>query len=146
MTHPLQITDPAAALDFVMGGNARFTLVSKKTGKRYTYRASVPRDETPETSSMRFVGLLTSPDNTDGYTYLGFLKGDFPGWLKAGKKGNPDAGPFKALHWALAKMAKGEMPEELEFWHEGRCARCARVLTDPASIERGLGPECAGKV
>jgi hypothetical protein len=146
VTHPLQITDPAAAIRFVMGGNARFTLVSKKTGKRYTYRASAPRGETPETSSMRFVGVLTSHDNTDGYTYLGFIKGDFPGWLSAGKKGATDAAPFKALHWALNALAHGRMPETLEFWHEGRCARCARVLTDPVSIERGLGPERAGKV
>lgn len=146
MTHPLQITDPAAALEFVMGGNARFTLVSQKTGKRYTYKASAPRGEDPSKTSMRFVGLLTDGDNVDGYTYIGFLKGDFPGWLNAGKKGNPNSTPFKALHWALAEMAKGKMPELLEFWHEGRCARCARVLTDPASIERGLGPECAGKV
>jgi hypothetical protein len=57
---------------------------------------------------MRFVGLLTSPDNTDGYTYLGFLKGDFPGWLNAGRKGNPDATPFKALHWALSEDGQGQ--------------------------------------
>lgn len=25
-----------------------------------------------------------------------------------------------------------------------RCAKCGRVLTSPASIARGIGPECAG--
>ncbi len=29
--------------------------------------------------------------------------------------------------------------------YEGRCSRCGRKLTVPASIHHGLGPECAGK-
>lgn len=28
----------------------------------------------------------------------------------------------------------------------GRCARCGRLLTVPASIHRGFGPDCAGKL
>jgi hypothetical protein len=28
---------------------------------------------------------------------------------------------------------------------EGKCARCGRDLTVPASLHRGLGPECANK-
>ena len=28
---------------------------------------------------------------------------------------------------------------------EDRCGRCGRELTDPVSIQRGLGPECYGK-
>jgi hypothetical protein len=27
----------------------------------------------------------------------------------------------------------------------GRCKRCGRPLTDPASIERGVGPDCAAR-
>lgn len=28
---------------------------------------------------------------------------------------------------------------------DGRCKRCGRTLTDPASVARGTGPECATK-
>jgi hypothetical protein len=28
---------------------------------------------------------------------------------------------------------------------EGRCSRCGRTLTVPASLHHGMGPECAGK-
>jgi hypothetical protein len=28
---------------------------------------------------------------------------------------------------------------------EGRCSRCGRTLTVPASLYHGMGPECAGK-
>lgn len=141
MTHPHLITDADAALDFMFGGNARFTLVSKKTGGRKTYRVKKSDGDNP----VYFVSLLTGPDNTSDFTYLGFAKYGQSG-LIAGGKGNPTHPAFIALNWALNKLGGGEMPEQLEFWHEGRCARCARVLTDPASIERGLGPECAGKV
>lgn len=27
----------------------------------------------------------------------------------------------------------------------GKCARCGRALSDPVSVERGMGPVCAGK-
>lgn len=27
----------------------------------------------------------------------------------------------------------------------GFCGYCGRTLTDPASVEAGIGPECAGK-
>jgi len=139
-THPLQITDADAALDFMFGGAARFTLVSKKTGARKTFRMRKSEGEHP----VYFAQLLTGPDNTADYEYIAFAKYDQPG-LIAGRKGNPDHPAYRALDWALHKLGGGEVPEQLEVWHEGRCARCARVLTDPSSIERGLGPECVNK-
>lgn len=140
MTHPHMITDADAALEFAFGGNARFTLVSRKTGDRKTFRVRKAQDN----DGMYFAQLLTGPDNTVDYTYLGFIKAPRKA-LIAGKKGNPNHPAFIALDWALANLDAGKMPEQLEFWHEGRCSRCARVLTDPASIERGVGPECAKK-
>jgi hypothetical protein len=38
------------------------------------------------------------------------------------------------------------VPDGLEVWHEGRCGRCNRKLTVPASIESGFGPECINYV
>ena len=141
--HPLMIEAAEDAMAFAFGGNARFTLKSEATGKRYTYRVSKAKDR----DDMYFASLLTGPDNTSDYEYLGFLKtGGGISMLIAGKKGNPAHPAYKALDWALGHLSRGNMPDKLEFWHEGRCARCARVLTDPVSIERGLGPECAGKV
>lgn len=140
MSHPLQITEADAAIEFMFGGSARFTLVSKKTGERKTYRMKKSDGDRP----VYFAQLLTGPDNTSDYTYLGFGKYGQSG-LIAGGKGNPRHPAFIALNWTLNKLGAGEMPDQLEFWHEGRCAACGRVLTDPVSIERGLGPECASK-
>jgi len=143
MSHPHLIEDAAGALAFLYGGRARFTLKSLSTGKRYTYRVSKAKDR----DDMFFVSLLTGPDNGSDYEYIGFLKtGGGISMMIAGRKGNPNHPAYKALDWALDGLSRGIMPAKLEFWHEGRCARCAKVLTDPVSIERGLGPECAGKV
>ena len=140
MTHPHLITDASAAIDFAFGGKSRFTLVSQASGKRYTFRIAKAKDS----DDMFFVSLLTGPSNETDYAYLGFVKLPRRA-LIAGRKGNPNHPAFIALDWALANLAAGDMPKQLEFWHEGRCARCARPLTDPVSIERGLGPECATK-
>ena len=140
MTHPHLIADAVAAHQFAFAGRARFTLVSKASGKRYTYRVAEAKD-----GGMYFASLLVGQNNEDDYEYLGFIKNDL-GALIAGRKGNPNHPAFKALDWTLRKLAADDMPEQLEFWHEGRYARCGRALTDPASIEAGFGPECINHI
>ena len=49
----------------------------------------------------------------------------------------------RGFAWFWRTLNGGTFPATFEFWHEGRCAACARRLTVPESIERGLGPECA---
>ena len=141
MTHPHLIADAADALAFAFAGRARFTLVSKASGKRYTFRVAKAKDN----DDMFFANLLVGQNNEADYEYLGFIK--IPqGELIAGKKGNPAHPAYKALDWSLRHIGQGNMPEALEFWHEGRCARCGRALTDPASIEAGFGPECINHI
>jgi hypothetical protein len=140
MSHPNLIADAADALEFVFGGRARFTLVSKETGNRKTFKVSKAK----EGDDMFFASLLTGPSNENDYQYIGFIKRPKLG-LIAGKKGQPSHPAFVALDWTMRHLETGHMPEKLEFWHEGCCARCGRALTDPASIERGFGPECARK-
>lgn len=46
--------------------------------------------------------------------------------------------------WSVLTQQEGKtVPAALEVWHEGRCCRCCRVLTVPASVEMGYGPDCA---
>jgi hypothetical protein len=35
------------------------------------------------------------------------------------------------------------MANSIEIWHEGTCCRCGKRLTVPASIELGMGADCA---
>lgn len=44
----------------------------------------------------------------------------------------------------LAYVAGKPTAPSLEIKEEDRCGKCGRQLTDPVSIERGIGPECYG--
>jgi hypothetical protein len=139
-----QLTSAADAFAYLTAGKATVTLVSKKTGTRFTYRVSISPD-----SQCHFVSLLAGPDNSSDYQYLGRISRNV--YWHGRKTPRPgdigrDAPSAKAFDWAWRALVKGTLPDQLEIWHEGRCGRCARRLTVPSSIERGFGPECADKM
>ena len=132
------------ATRFMLAGKSVVTLVSKKTGARFTYRLTMSED-----GQAHFVGLLSGPDNTSDYQYLGRIaRGVF--WLgrKVPRPGDisKDAPSARAFDWTWRALARNTLPDQLEIWHEGRCGRCGRKLTVPSSIELGFGPECAEKI
>ena len=141
------IENATDAFNYIYGGKGKATLVSKKTGSRYTYKFRTARREGPAKEPLIFVSFLTGSDNQSSYTYLGFINpsADNVG-LIAGRKGQPAAVAFKALNWAIHKLAADEMPDELEVWHSGTCGKCGRELTVPSSIATGLGPVCGSRV
>ena len=60
---------------------------------------------------------------------------------------SPEADTPRA--WAATKTLAWinddyDMDAVAETFLATRCSRCARKLTDPVSVERGLGPECHG--
>lgn len=132
---------------WITAGKAHFT-VSNPAGDRYTYRV-VHRPGTDRFAPKWFVGLLTGPDNTRHYTYLGILDAETGDVRLTDKSayGN-DARPVKVLRYALRHWVYGreEIPAGYAVHHEGRCCRCGRLLTVPESIESGIGPECATRM
>lgn len=146
-TEPGRMTTAEAAERFMTAGAAVFTIRSAKTGVRYTYKVTAVPDQLDTRWGKKFfVALLTGPDNTGDFTYLGLLEGrNFR--LTTKSRMPVTAAPVKAITYAVLQiMGLKRIPELLEIWHEGRCGRCNRVLTVPESIALGLGPECAGKV
>jgi hypothetical protein len=148
-----QLTDGNLARTFALAGNARLTLVSQKTGARFTFRVrakDVPAGEgaaQPDaTKTLFFVQLLNGQDNTSDYVFLGTI---FPGapttsYRHGGKSPvAPSAPSAKGFAWAWSFLSKGELPPGCEVWHEGKCGRCGRALTVPESIASGIGPVCA---
>jgi hypothetical protein len=127
---------------FILAGRAVFTLVSEKSGARFTFRVRTAKEDD---DSRHFVEVLTGPNNTDDFTYLGTI---FNGARYAhGRKSRigVDASSAKAFAWAWSFLARDVAPPSCQFWHEGTCGRCNRPLTDPTSIETGLGPVCITK-
>lgn len=138
-------------LRFILAGNATFTLRSRRTGTRFTYRVSKAEDK----DGFWFVSVLTGPENTRNYTYLGNVSVNKPAYLKYGSHSfwhskkqqiSPDAPSAKAFAWAFKRFVAGTEMPEMDMLFAGSCGRCGRMLTVPESITAGFGPECAGKV
>jgi hypothetical protein len=127
------ITSEADRERFIFGGKAVFTIVSKKTGTRFTYKV-----KGYPAKKLSFVSVLNGPDNWENYMYIGLIWNDRNRGLRAGNKGHGDAPSFKALAWLLYHLDS----DKVELWTEGKCCRCNRRLTDPKSIALGIGPEC----
>jgi hypothetical protein len=143
-----EFTNANEALSFLLGGNATMTFQSEKTGARYTFKHTVSDDK-----KLRFVSVLSGPDNTSDYTYVGILVESVSGDdLKLGVKLTrksafaTDSTPVKAHRYVVDALQAGQMPKGVSVWHEGRCGRCGRVLTVPTSLSSGFGPECVKKM
>jgi hypothetical protein len=137
VTEGRQITSAADALRFAMAGNARLTLVSAKTGERFTYRVR-QRDGKPH-----FVSVMRGSDNAADYKFIGTVFAD-RGYVPSRRSSfDWQSPPQQAFGWFWRRLAAGRISPLLEVWHEGRCGRCGRALTVPSSIALGIGPECA---
>jgi hypothetical protein len=139
-----QLTTAQDALAFMRAGKATVTLVSKKTGTRFTYSLNQSDDK-----MVTWVKLLVGPDNFANYKYLGRISRDiFWAGRKVPRVGDisSDAPSAKAFKWAWLALIKGTLPDQLEIWHTGRCGKCGRLLTVPESVKKGFGPECLAKI
>jgi hypothetical protein len=138
LAEPARMTEAEKVLRFALAGNATFTIVSLKTGTRFTFKVRA-KDE-----RMSFVSLLTGSDNENDFSYLGTIFSDSR-TFRHGRKSRitEDAPSSRAFAWFWSKLLGGALPETMEFHHAGRCGRCGRKLTVPESVETGLGPECA---
>ena len=140
MSHNAAITDPGKILRFATAGRAHFTLVSERTGQRFTYRVKQKKGA----EGFFFVSVLTGSQNTSDYTYLGCLSNGrliHDRRLRIGTK----APSRQAFAWFWGRLNKGQDLPQCEVWHGGRCGRCSRLLTTPESISMGLGPICAAR-
>lgn len=159
---PSILSESAQILKFLTAGKAFFTLESKVSGTRYTFKVSTPKrdkmtdaqaaaDTTKEVGPW-FVSVLVGPDNWTNYKFFGTIFAPRTGEaghtfrysMKSAKVG-VDAPSVMAFTWFFNNLKRGAL-SQLNFWHAGKCGRCGRMLTVPTSIESGFGPECITKV
>lgn len=132
--------------NFILGGKAIFT-VSNGKGDHYTFRVT-HKEGNAKYGPVWFVSVLSGPDNTASYTYLGMLDAEMGVVKLTAKSAFADDSPaVKVLRWAVRQVYdRKELPAGYAIQHNGQCARCARMLTVPESIDSGFGPECMKKV
>lgn len=146
------------ARDFVLRANATthgapacFTVEFKKTGTRFTYYTELgkpkPGSKWAGQEPLRAVHVLTGPDNTRDYSFLGFLiphRGRHE-YLHRSKRISGNAASVRAFDFWWTRIELGDGYRYATVWHEGRCGRCGRKLTTPKAVKRGLGERCAKK-
>lgn len=127
--------------DYILGGKGIITVVSVKTGRRFTYKFQTPADDAPI-----FVSVLSGPDNINDYMYMGMIWKRSKFVITKKSKVGATAPCAVAFSWVFRAIMAGKLPEAVEVYHEGTCGRCGRKLTVPSSIITGLGPVCAGRM
>jgi hypothetical protein len=140
-------------LKFFLAGKAFFTLRSKKTGTRYTYRIirATEKDDPTKKLDLWFISFLTGPDNWANYTYIGAVRpqpkpNTYTFSTTKASRLPAEAPPCVAIDYAFNCLAQMNHIPGVEVWHSGRCGRCGRMLTVPESIASGFGPECLGSI
>ncbi len=141
--------DAPLARAFMLAGNATFTVVSKKSGKRFTMRMRRPKDDdTARSKRALWVSVLSGSDNENDYAFLGTIWEESDSFsYHHGRRSRvgDDAPSVKAARWIADALNHPELMRHADIWHEGSCGRCGRRLTVPESIASGIGPECAAQ-
>ncbi len=121
-------------------GKGYFTVTDEDQGHR-TFRVS-PAQSWCDGKTV--IALLTGPNNVWSYTGVGFVTSEgVQVWAKA-KKTFPDV-----EHWTDRLVADvtgaAQLTIEMAKQHvltSENCFVCGKLLTDPESIDRGIGPVC----
>lgn len=132
-----EVAEPAPAATIPNG----YYTVAFPDGSHVTFRVKDGFAPEHKAAGTKVIGYLAGPDNSSDYVGFGFLNaGKLAVWSKfRGKLARQEAA-YKVL---IENAAGAGEAYALKSSH---CFRCNRLLTVPASLHRGLGPECAGKV
>lgn len=100
-----------------------------------TFRVRTQAQDADFAPGAILVDYLAGPDNENDFRGFAFLKG---GKLVVWKR-------FREGHTGLIEAAERLVADPDAALVSKSCLRCGRKLTTPASLERGIGPECAEK-
>jgi len=127
-----------------MIGDGRYTLIYP-SGEYRTVRVS-----TVKKGDLKGAQVLGIREKGNGlhFTGLGFLQrsGKMNFWKRT--KANPEFPPkrLELIQKAVDRIVADPEAAGLAYaLKENRCFRCGKELTVPASIHKGMGPECAKK-
>lgn len=129
------MTATHSAVDIVRY-NGKLTVTNPATGQHRTFRIKTAMKG--DLKGLRVLQLLVGSDNQIDYRGFAFVQpsGKVSLWKK-----------FQGTDFAKLAMIveRSEWYAEhrgLEYQYSVRCRRCNRELTDPQSIEAGIGPYC----
>lgn len=146
------MSELSVSKEFVLAGRAIFTIelnaeyaakVNLKPHYTFSVRHKKAHGSFPE---KWFVKLRTGRETSD-YSYLGVINPS-NGSIRTTDKSflKSDHLILKLFNRTMELVWQNDISVMLEkgfnLHHEGRCGRCGRSLTTPASISSGFGPDC----
>lgn len=135
MSH--ELTGSKRITDYILGGNGVVTLKSY-TGIHHTYWFAAPRNRNAGDDTMFIKTLVDGGD----WVYVGMYK-DKNFHLTKASRFSMQSPIVKGVFFILKLMFKPDFSDErMHLYHMGICSRCGRPLTNPDSIEFGIGPVC----
>lgn len=137
-----------SVLDFIKGGKALLTVQNEKTSAHRTFRI-----RKADNADLYFVRILKSGqigDKKVRWSYIGMINEKDIFILTPKSQVTASSNSFQSFRWLLNAAkdwhnGRDQYPYVVVF-HEGKCGRCGRRLTDPHSIKMGFGPECIKKI
>lgn len=125
--------------DFILAGDAIFSVRNKNTGKHMTFKVVKKKYKEGKEEDPKVWWVMVCIGSNE-FTYLGVLTEN--GFLCKANTDSAIAFRFLMQRYVLNLMPK----DNVELFHEGKCPYCGRPMTDPASLERGMGPVCAQRI
>lgn len=130
--------------------NGTFTIMNSKTGVHRTFRIRTQPMDAGFAPGKRVIGMLTGPNNEEDYTSFGFVEDKgISVWRR--HSGTASAPSFydqcARMVWSLGTDNNSPyLTLGVTFEVSKRCRICNRTLTNPLSLETGIGPECERKL
>lgn len=142
-----RITDPGLAYELVTGGCAKMTFKSLVSGRHYTFMVA----RKPPRGVVRKPGVRRDDDRlsvsvrtAEGYDYIGICKSiRCPLHVTDGSLRSVADPEFKAFQHVWSRLLEGRIAANTAIYFEDRCISCGRELTNPSSIARWMGKDCA---
>ena len=122
--------------DYIYGGKGIVTLRSP-TGVHHTYYFKRPTDRYNFPDDVLFVYAL---HNKTQHFYVGMIENNQFRLTKCSRFGEHTP-IVKGVRYIL-KMMFHDIDTPMKLYHEGVCSICGRKLTNPKSLDTGIGPKC----
>jgi hypothetical protein len=141
--------NPLALRELFFAGRARLTFRNQDKGTHMTVHVKQAKDKADRTKKLPiyFVNVSLLGDGDQGYNYLGAIFSD-SGKVKLAKNISWNDRMGQVMRFIVSALRDPEIlrQKNVALFHEGKCCRCGLPLTNPQSIDRGLGDDCYGKV
>jgi hypothetical protein len=135
MTVTQHLIAPSKALQFITAGHAEFTVQGMN---HYTFKVV---HQNKKGSSLH-VYYRKVGDHLIGFFNRNSLTGQW--WYKHNPHSEISERDTAVLciEYTIKHLQSGKFDNRAQIMHLGACGKCGRALTDPVSIEAGIGPEC----